>query len=329
MAIVCPCARWVEAMTSLALERGADPGRDRLLADRDVQEAGKLARAEALLDLLLEAPDQEHLAEEARAGASSETPLPAGLGLLLDLRHRSGHYADRPMKLVEQWSGARGRASDADWDEVAARAHGRGARPRRPGRRSVLGPLQPGRAGDELVFHVDAARRQAPERLAERAAHGSTASGSGARSRSSTSARRRAAPAERGGRAHGRRSPTAGTRRSRRCRPTGATSSASSSSTRATSCRAPRSSARRSTRPATPTRSRSGSAARGRPATAPRRRWRGAASSAGRGRDHRARHRAPRALGHGQRRHAGPGLAHRGPLGLSATGQPRSLLAPG
>jgi hypothetical protein len=37
---------------------------DRLLTDRDVQEAGQLAGAEALLDLLLEAPDQQHLAEE-------------------------------------------------------------------------------------------------------------------------------------------------------------------------------------------------------------------------------------------------------------------------
>ena len=46
------------------LERAADPDGDRLLADRHVEESGQLAGTEALLDLLLEAPDQEHLAEE-------------------------------------------------------------------------------------------------------------------------------------------------------------------------------------------------------------------------------------------------------------------------
>ena len=46
------------------LHRLADADGDRLLADRDVEEARQLARAEALLDLLLEAPDEQHLAEE-------------------------------------------------------------------------------------------------------------------------------------------------------------------------------------------------------------------------------------------------------------------------
>ena len=63
------------------LERAADADGDGLLADRDVEEARQLAGAEALLDLLLEAADQEHLAEEVpqrllRQGAP-----------LLDLRH--------------------------------------------------------------------------------------------------------------------------------------------------------------------------------------------------------------------------------------------------
>ena len=64
------------------LHRLADADRDRLLADRDVQEAGQLARTEALLDLLLEVPDQEHLAEEvaqpflARASPACSRPLP-------------------------------------------------------------------------------------------------------------------------------------------------------------------------------------------------------------------------------------------------------------
>src|SRR5437879_889030 len=59
------------------LERAANAHRHRLLADRDVQEPRQLARAEPLLDLLLEAPDQEHLAQvvggELKLLASGET----------------------------------------------------------------------------------------------------------------------------------------------------------------------------------------------------------------------------------------------------------------
>ena len=46
------------------LHRAADADADRLLADRDVQEAGQLAGAEPLLDLLLEAADQQHVVQE-------------------------------------------------------------------------------------------------------------------------------------------------------------------------------------------------------------------------------------------------------------------------
>ena len=63
------------------VERLADADRDGLLADRDVQEARQLPGAELLLDLLLEAPDQEHLAQE---GADT---LLAERGFALDLRH--------------------------------------------------------------------------------------------------------------------------------------------------------------------------------------------------------------------------------------------------
>jgi hypothetical protein len=48
----------------VAAERLADADGDRLLTDCNVQEAGQLAGAEALLDLLLEATDDEHLAQE-------------------------------------------------------------------------------------------------------------------------------------------------------------------------------------------------------------------------------------------------------------------------
>ena len=55
------------------LERAADADGDRLLADVGVEESRQVAGAEALLDLLLEAPDQQHLARgtprAARAGA--------------------------------------------------------------------------------------------------------------------------------------------------------------------------------------------------------------------------------------------------------------------
>src|SRR5207253_27016 len=46
------------------LERGADADGDGLLPDRDVEEARQLPGAETLLDLLLEAPDQQHLAQQ-------------------------------------------------------------------------------------------------------------------------------------------------------------------------------------------------------------------------------------------------------------------------
>ena len=65
------------------LHRGADTDLGRLLADRDMQEAGQLAGAEALLDLLLETPDQQHLAQEV-----AEPILGQGAPLF-DLRHGS------------------------------------------------------------------------------------------------------------------------------------------------------------------------------------------------------------------------------------------------
>ena len=54
------------------LESAADADGARLLADRDVQEARQLARAEPLLHLLLEAADEQHLAEHVREVALRE-----------------------------------------------------------------------------------------------------------------------------------------------------------------------------------------------------------------------------------------------------------------
>jgi hypothetical protein len=71
------------------LQRAADPDGTGLLTDRDMQEAGQLPRAEALLHLLLEPPDEQHLAEElAQLGVAER-------GLLLDLRH-SGQFTYAP-----------------------------------------------------------------------------------------------------------------------------------------------------------------------------------------------------------------------------------------
>jgi len=72
------------------VQRLADADRDRLLADRDVQEARQLAGAEALLDLLLEAPDQEHLAQELAQALLGERPFS------LDLRHGLSVIATSP-----------------------------------------------------------------------------------------------------------------------------------------------------------------------------------------------------------------------------------------
>src|SRR5579885_2045731 len=63
------------------LHRLAHADRDRLLPDRDVQEAGKLAGAEALLHALLEAADQQHLPQEVPQEVLADGALP------LDLRH--------------------------------------------------------------------------------------------------------------------------------------------------------------------------------------------------------------------------------------------------
>jgi hypothetical protein len=72
------------------LHRLADADGDGLLADRDVQEARQLARAEPLLDMLLEPADQEHLAEEP-----AQRLLVQG-AFLLDFRHGSGSVRFEP-----------------------------------------------------------------------------------------------------------------------------------------------------------------------------------------------------------------------------------------
>ena len=58
------------------LERLADADRDRLLTDGDMEESGQLTGAEALLHLLLETANEEHLPEEfLQASAGRNLPL--------------------------------------------------------------------------------------------------------------------------------------------------------------------------------------------------------------------------------------------------------------
>ena len=69
------------------LERPADADRHCLLPDRDVEEAGEVTGTEALLDLLLEAADEEHLAEEVDEPLARER-----VSSLLDLGHERSRY---------------------------------------------------------------------------------------------------------------------------------------------------------------------------------------------------------------------------------------------
>ena len=127
LASVCPCARCVEAITSPSSSARQTPDGAGLLADRDVQEPGQLARAEALLDLLLEAPDQEHLAEEL-----AQELLRDG-AFLLDLGHYGFEFMLRLVSLVDQWQEILARAA-GELGRCAPSADGRGRRtpPRRP-----------------------------------------------------------------------------------------------------------------------------------------------------------------------------------------------------
>ena len=133
------------------LHRLADTDRDRLLADRDVQEPGQLTSTEALLDLLLEVPDQQHLLEElAQPLLGERAPL------AFDLRHEP-EFMLRAMRLATQWRRVQAELP-AEWTE--ARLSFTVSNPQRLERATaLLAPLQPGRAGPELHFVV--ARRGA------------------------------------------------------------------------------------------------------------------------------------------------------------------------
>src|SRR5439155_3566875 len=131
--------------------RLTDPDRHRLLPDRDVQEAGQVTRPEAVLDLLLEVPVQQHLAQELAQPLLRERPA-----LALDLHHE-GEFMLRTVTLVAQWERMLA-GLPGDWDDVRVvlRVADEGTASRAA---ALLGPLMPGRSGREVRFY--AARRGA------------------------------------------------------------------------------------------------------------------------------------------------------------------------
>src|SRR2546423_6061277 len=129
-------------------EGAADADCNCLLADRDMQEPGQIARAKTLLDLLLEPPNEKHLAEELAQRLLRD---PAAL---LDFRHWRDSTL-RAMTLVEQFRELESRLPEA-WDTARLRLTvpdeadcERAA--------ALLGPLNPGRRGE--VIHIELARR--------------------------------------------------------------------------------------------------------------------------------------------------------------------------
>ena len=139
----------MEEKTSPSSIAPADADGDRLLADRDMEEAGQLARAEALLDLLLEMPDEEHLPEEVAQPLLRERPP-----LALDLCHGAESMLSgmttgaTTVGLARQWRRLQTTLPE-DW------AHARLSLTPTNSKRldraaALLGPLTPGRAGETL-----------------------------------------------------------------------------------------------------------------------------------------------------------------------------------
>ena len=222
----------------LARESRADAGRGRLLADRDVQEPGQLARPEAILHLLLEAADEEHLAEEAAQHFFGDAS-PPGPGSLFDGRHRAAIMLIR--RCEPPTSGHRSRRAS----RPTGPRHSSPSRPKDRSRtlRRSSGRCSPAVSASELRLHVTrsdggAGARQKPLPAARPEADLGDA-------RTPRGRRRRARRLTRSGsRRRRRRSSRAGTRLSPSSRPTGAIFCASSSSIRATTFRAPRCSVR-------------------------------------------------------------------------------------
>jgi hypothetical protein len=132
------------------VQRLADADGDRLLPDRDVQEPGQLACAEALLDLLLETPDEEHLAQEIPQPFLAQRAFP------LNLRHEA-EFMLSPVRLVDEWRAIQNGLPEG-WGDARLRLTV--ADPGDSDRAAaLLGPANPGRHGRVISFY--AARRGA------------------------------------------------------------------------------------------------------------------------------------------------------------------------
>ena len=127
------------------LERAADAHGDRLLPDRDVQEAGKIAGTEELLDLLLEAPDEEHLAVEIAQDLLRKRVS------LLHFRHRP-ECTLRLVGLAEKWWEIE-HSLPAGWKEARLVLHAEGNT--NAGRAAMLlAPANPLRHGYDVTFYA-------------------------------------------------------------------------------------------------------------------------------------------------------------------------------
>ena len=148
-AIAWPWARCVDAITSSRRSAAQTPVAVASCADRDVQEPGQLAGAEAVLDLLLEPADEQHLAEEPAQHFPGDR-LPSGLDWLFDGRHRAAIMLIR--RCGPSSSGRRSRRASRPTGRRHSSHSSPKARWQTPPR--FLGPLQPGRVGDALRLHV-------------------------------------------------------------------------------------------------------------------------------------------------------------------------------
>jgi hypothetical protein len=125
------------------VHRLADADRDRLLGRSPRAGTRQLAGAEALLDLLLEAPDQEHLAQELAQ------PFLGEPSFRLDLRHWREFMLSR-MALVDQWKVIHGNLTES-WTS----AHLRLTVEDEPERAAaLLAPANAGRHGNVVTFNV-------------------------------------------------------------------------------------------------------------------------------------------------------------------------------
>ena len=131
----------------------ADARGSRLLPDRDVQEPRELARAKAILDLLLEPADQEHLAEEAAQDFLGDA-APPGLGPLFDGRHRAAIMLIRRCGLPT--SGCRSRRGSTPGGRGAGVVH---AEASVEDAAAVLGPCSPDESATSFGSTSGAPRR--------------------------------------------------------------------------------------------------------------------------------------------------------------------------